>query len=499
MATFPEQAITLASHRRRRVIDTAGGENLRRARGSQRSIKDDPPARPFWAFISTSASHTTASTTKVVSLDRSNSTCSIECRVGYHGCPEASEASEKKFMFSIEAECLHLIAEAAVPGVASAIIRDGQLERYLCCGKRGAQVPAPVDEHTVFDAASLSKPVFAHAVLQLVDQEYLSLDAPLGGYLPNYVLIDDLVSSITPRHVLNHTGGLPNWRSADLPLKTYFQPGERFSYSGEGFLYLQKAVEAITGEKIHSLVERLVLRPFGMDRSSFVWDWRFEPNRAYPHDAFGQPSLGDKPGEGNAAGSLQTTAADFARFLLCVLDGSRLRQDTARSWLSPHIHVRHAKPQCLGSDDETTTGVAWGLGWGLEPEEGTFFHWGDNGAYKAFAIGSLRSRDALVFFMNGASGLSIMPDLVAAFMPGDRPSLAWLDYGRHDAPIRHLLHAARVQGVKSAWQEIENASLGADDILWIARGLTASGHYEDSIWLRARIEERWPTSVVRIS
>jgi CubicO group peptidase (beta-lactamase class C family) len=264
-------------------------------------------------------------------------------------------------MSSIEAECLRLIAEAAVPGIASAIIRDGRLERHLCGGARGMLAPAPVDEHTVFDAASLSKPVFAHAVLQLVDQEYLSLDAPLGGYLPNYVPTDHLVSSITLRQVLTHSGGLPNWRNADLPLKTYFRPGERFSYSGEGFLYLQKSVEAITGERMHSLVERLVLRPFGMDRSSFVWDWRFEPNRAYPHDAFGRPSLGGKPGEGNAAGSLQTTAADFARFLIRVLDGSGLRPD-ARSWLSPHIHVRHAKPQCLGASDETTTGVAWGLG-----------------------------------------------------------------------------------------------------------------------------------------
>jgi hypothetical protein len=89
-----------------------------------------------------------------------------------------------------------------------------------------------------------------------------------------------------------------------------------------------------------------------------------------------------------------------------------------------------------------------------------------------------------------------MPDLVAALMPGDRPSLAWLDYGRHDSPIRRLLHAAHVHGVKSVWQEMENANLGADDLLWIARGLTANGRDEDSTWLRGRIEERRPASTV---
>jgi CubicO group peptidase (beta-lactamase class C family) len=347
-------------------------------------------------------------------------------------------------MPSIGTDCLRLITEASVPGMASAIIRDGRLDGYVCCGTRSAQAPTPVDEHTVFDGASLSKPVFAHAVLQLVDQGCLSLDAPLGEHLPNYVSADDRVSLITAQHVLSHSPGLPNWRNADIPLKTYFQPGERFSYSGEGFLYLQKAVEAITGEKIHALIDRLVFQPFAMGRSSFIWDWRFDTNRAYPHDAFGRPALGGKLGEGNAAWSLQTTAADFARFLLGVLDGSRLRPETAQLWLRPHIDIRHPGIQSLvPPEDDIPTGVAWGLGWGLEPTEGTFFHWGDNGPFTAFTIGSTQSRNALVFFMNGASGLSIMPELVGAYMPGDRPSLTWLDYVRHDSPVRRLLRRAR--------------------------------------------------------
>ena len=400
-----------------------------------------------------------------------------------------------------ETECMRLISEATVPGMALAIIRDGRLNGYVCCGTRSAQARATVDKDTVFDAASLSKTVFAHAVLQLVDQGYLSLDVPLGDYLPHYVPGDDRVSSITARHVLSHSGGLPNWRNSDVPLKTYFQPGERFSYSGEGFLYLQKAIEAITGEKLHVLAERLVLQPFEMTRSSYTWNWSFDRNRAYPHDAFGRPALGGKPGEGNAAWSLQTTATDFARFLLSVLDGSRLQPETAQAWLRPHIDIHRPDIQNLASTEgEVATGVAWGLGWGLESAEGNFFHWGDNGAFKAFTIGSMQSQNALVCFLNGASGLSIMPELVAAaFMPGARASLAWLDYGRHDSPTRRLLHTARAQGVEAAWPAIETANLKEEELVWIAQGLTAAGRDEDGLWLRAQIKERQPASTVHNS
>ena len=391
----------------------------------------------------------------------------------------------------VEVEFQRLIEEASVPGMASAIIRNGQLDRCICCGVRDVQSPVPVDEDTVFDAASLSKPVFAHMVLQLADQGQLSLETPLTSYLPGYMPADKRASSITARHVLSHSAGLPNWRNDDLPLRTYFPPGERFSYSGEGFLYLQKAVEAITGERLHTLAERLVMAPFGMTRSSFVWDWRFDLNRACPHDDFGRPAVGRKPGEGNAAATLQTTAADYARFLLRVFDGSRLRPETVQLWLRPHVEVRHAKPQSLGSVvEDVATGVAWGLGWGLEPAEEAFFHWGNNGAFKALTVGSIQSQDALVFFMNGASGLSLMPEIVSALMPGDRPSLAWLDYGRHDAPVRCLLRAARTRGAAAAWKDIEDSSLDADDLLWIARGLTANGFDDDGLWLREQIGRR---------
>jgi hypothetical protein len=324
-----------------------------------------------------------------------------------------------------------------------------------------------------------------------VDQGLLSLDAPLSDYLPGYLPADEHASSITARHVLSHSSGLPNWRNADLPLRTYFCPGERFSYSGEGFLYLQKVVEAITGEKLPVLADRLVLAPFGMTRSSFIWESRFDSNRAEPHDDFGEPAVAWKPGEGNAASTLQTTAADYAHFLLHVLDGSRLRPETLQLWLRPHTEVRHAKTQSVGpKDDDVATGVAWALGWGIEVAEGTFFHWGNNGAFKAFTIGSMERRDALVFFLNGASGLCLMPEFLEHLLPGNRPSLAWLDYGRHDAPERHMLRSARSQGVAATWREMEDAGLGADELLWIARGLSAARLDDESRLLREKIRER---------
>jgi CubicO group peptidase (beta-lactamase class C family) len=308
-----------------------------------------------------------------------------------------------------------LLTDARVPGLSMAV--TGDRRALTVCGVRNAIDRTCVDRQTVFAAASLSKPLFAYAVLQLIDAGKLALDTPLSLHAPDYVADDPRAAAVTVRHVLSHTSGLPNWRAVDLPLKTTFAPGERFSYSGEGFVWLQRVVEAVTGESLDATLRRLIFVPLGMHRSSYVWQPAYDANYADPHDAEMTPGPRIKPSEPNAAASLQTTGDDFACFLQAVLSGAGLTRDTARLWLEPQVHAQDMP-------------IAWGLGWGLETKSGTFFQWGDydQGRFKAFAMGSMQQRCATVVLTNGFHGTAITPELIGKSLPGPHPAFAWLGY-----------------------------------------------------------------------
>jgi hypothetical protein len=193
-------------------------------------------------------------------------------------------------------------------------------------------------------------------------------------------------------------------------------------------------VEAITGEPLEALMHCLVLEPLGMTSSSYLWQPAFEANYGAPHDASQKVGIKRKPEQAMAAYSLHTTAADYACFLRAVLAGTRLRPSTAALWLAPRVALRQPGIVALQSDDPgIDTGGAWGLGWGLEPDQGTFFQWGDNdqGRHKTFAIGSVREQAAVVILTNGFNGMSIVPELVEDVLPGRHPCFDWLGYERH--------------------------------------------------------------------
>ncbi len=249
--------------------------------------------------------------------------------------------------------------EGTIDGLALALIKDGEIIQRFS-GHRDQEKRLLVTEQTVFPAASLSKPVFAYTVLKLVDQGILSLDTPLREIV-DYAPGDEFAAEITAAHVLSHTTGFPNWRSSEQPLKSYFRPGDRFSYSGEGFVFLQRVVERLTGESLDPTAQRLVFKPLGMTRSTL------DPARVFEDTVAPSKAAADATGSvramSNAARSLRTTAHDYAQFLKAVLSGIGLKSTTSESWMEarklvPANFANAAEPRGM---HQTDSAVAWGL------------------------------------------------------------------------------------------------------------------------------------------
>jgi CubicO group peptidase (beta-lactamase class C family) len=331
---------------------------------------------------------------------------------------------------NLDTHISELMKSARVPGL-SIFIAGGGSEGIRAFGVRNLETGAPVDSQTVFEAASLSKPVVAHAALQLADDGKLDLDEPLSRLAGPLVPHDPASATITARHVLSHTTGLPNWRRHDVPLRTYFPPGSRFSYSGEGFVYLQSALERLAGDSLDVIVQRRVFQPLGMRSSSFIWRDSFNDNAAFGHDREGNIDDKFKPDRANAAFSLHTTAGDYGRFVVAAMAGALLSEKAAHLWMEPQLPTPKRRFEALESTPpDTETGVYWGLGWGLEPDVKTFFHWGANPGMTAFVLATPAKRAAFVAFMNGDLGLNIVPGIVEHIMPGQHPALSWLGLSR---------------------------------------------------------------------
>lgn len=289
-------------------------------------------------------------------------------------------------MDSLSTSIRNMMAEEHVTGMAVTVFDNNEAAYQETFGYRDNPSKLPLTDSTNIYGASFSKAVFSVLIMDLVEDGVIDLDTPLESYLPKKIYDyspqtrwhddysalknDTLYSQITARMCLAHTTGFVNWRSdePDYQLKVRAQPGTRYSYSGEGFVYLQVVLEKLTGKGLQQLAEERIFEPLGMDNSAYQWESRFDDNFAYGHNENGEKFKKDIDNEPRGASTLETTAADYTRFQKAVLQERLLSEASYEELFSPQIKITS-----IGQINEDFNPVpegykhlnlSYGLGWG---------------------------------------------------------------------------------------------------------------------------------------
>lgn len=350
---------------------------------------------------------------------------------------------------AIDAEVSRLISAAHTPGLALALIEDGRVVYVRTYGFRDTERSLPLTPATVMYGASLTKAAFAYMCMQLVAEGKLDLDKPIAAYLnkplPDYPQWSDLASDprwrkFTPRMLLSHTSGMPNfrWINDDKKLDIKFEPGSRYAYSGEGVMLMQFTLEEGLGLNVGEEMQRRVLDRFDMSRSSLTWRPEFETDYAIGYDEHGKPLGHSRRKAVHAAGSLDTTIGDYARFLAGVVRGEGLPPAALDEMLTPQIAIvsRHQFPSHW-VDDTTANqkiGLSYGLGWGLfrSPYGQAFFKEGHDDGTDNYALCIRPRRSCILILTNSGAGAAVFKHLVDdLFGPTDAP-WEWEGYTPYD-------------------------------------------------------------------
>lgn len=325
----------------------------------------------------------------------------------------------------VKTENLHdAMARLKVPGVSIAVIRGGKVAWTQGYGVAWVGGPAVTPE-TLFQAASISKPVSAMAALRMVEQGKLDLDVPIDTVLTGWKLPAGAgVPSL--RHLLSHTGGVsvpgfPGY-AAGKPIPSLLQlldgkgpantppirndalPGSVWRYSGGGYTVLQQAMIDRSGQSFDALMRELVLVPLGMTASTFVQPLpaTLVGKAAVPHDREGRAFAGGAftyPEQ--AAAGLWSTPLDLARFAIAIQQGAGGR---SAGVLSPSM-VRTMLTPVMNE---------YALGLQIQDKGKAFGHGGSNMGFKSDLVAFVENGDGAVILTNGDNGGMLAASLLRA-------------------------------------------------------------------------------------
>jgi len=329
-----------------------------------------------------------------------------------------------------------------VPGVAVALVSGGEPVHAKGYGFAERDERIAVTEDTVFQAASISKPVSAWAAMKLVEDGVLDLDAPVSRFLTRWQLPQSSFDNdrVTLRRILSHTAGLSvggyqgfapgqpvqtleeSLSAADdsgnEPVRVVFPPGQGWHYSGGGYTLVQLLIEEASHQSFADFAHEFVLQPLGMSNSSFRQSSQLRPAYAVAYDQAGK-RVPDFSFAAEAAAGLRTTSGDLARFVAALMKGPRGALP-GRGVLLPGTVHRMLTPQPNSSND-IYRGSEWGLGYGLKRltpgGDWLVFHPGDNvPGWHGLIAAIPERRIGFVVLTNGQGGRALRDEALCLWL-----------------------------------------------------------------------------------
>ncbi|SEM66540.1 CubicO group peptidase, beta-lactamase class C family [Chryseobacterium taichungense] len=300
-----------------------------------------------------------------------------------------------------------LLKDNNIPTLGLGIIENGKLTQIKVYGTLEGKTAAPYN--SLFNVASLTKPVTAMTVLRLVSLGKWNLDESLDKYwIDPDIAKDPRHKKLTTRIILSHQTGFPNWRwqKSDHKLNFEFDPGSKYQYSGEGYEYLRKAVENKFHKSLEVLAKELVFEPLDMHDTSYIWNEKKDAERIVTgYDKNGKPYEIVKNSKPNAADDLMTSVEDYGKFLIAVMNNDLLSKIVFKEMESRQVDTKKNKYFGLGFE-------IFDLGNG----EIALSHGGSDKGVNTIAVMLPKTKQGLVIFTNVDDGYKIYEPLINHYL-----------------------------------------------------------------------------------
>lgn len=300
----------------------------------------------------------------------------------------------------ISEETIGAMLEAALervgsPGLSAALVVDHEVVYSGGAGYADLEHQVPATAQTVYRIGSISKPIAATAVMQLVEAGKVGLDESIHDYVPQFPVKNG--RPITLREILTHTSGIRHYKPGEMlhaqrhdtlesaigifkddPLR--FEPGERFSYSSYAFNLLQGVVEKASGQVFEDYLREHVWQPAGMKATYFDRAETLVPHRARPYERTEDGAYRNAPYVDLslkwAGGGMMSTVEDLARFHVALCRHQLLSSESCRAMYEPLVDVTNRTPK-----------QSMGLGWfNSVDDDGRHWVWHSGGSVGARTI-----------------------------------------------------------------------------------------------------------------